>query len=597
MPAVNPYLQVEGLTCSIGDRTLFRDISFGIAERQHVALIARNGTGKSTLLNVLAGGGRHDAGTVTYRRGLTVGYLEQTPHMPMHLNVLEACYWKLDTQAMPPEQAEECRLRAKQALTKLHIDDLQQPLAQLSGGQLKRVALANLLITQPDLLILDEPTNHLDLQMTEWLEAYLARSHMTLLMVTHDRYFLDRVCNIILELDGQQLLTYRGNYAYYLAKRQERLDALNAQAQRTANLYRRELLWMQSTPQARAHKARHRQEAFAQLEKQPRLPQQDPSLRLAQPQTYIGTNIFEAQYISKAYNGRTLLKDFYYCFARHEKLGIVGPNGSGKTTFIKMLLGLDKPDSGRITIGQTVRFGYYAQQLPPADPSKRAIDAVRDIAEYASLGQGRKLTASQLLQHFLFTPRDQQTPISKLSGGERRRLSLCTVLMQSPNFLILDEPTNDLDIPTLQLLEEYLQDFPGCLIAVSHDRCFLDKVADHILVFKGDGTVKDFPGNYTQYRQAQALAPASAPAQAKPKPLRQRADKPKTRLTYRERQELQALEADIDALEAETRALAQALSGAPATAEQITALSKRLPQLEAELDAKGTRWLQLSEYA
>ncbi|MCD8302683.1 MAG: ABC-F family ATP-binding cassette domain-containing protein [Prevotellaceae bacterium] len=602
MAAVNSYLQVDGLTASVGDRVLFSDISFGIAERQHVGLIARNGMGKSTLLNILTDQLGPDSGTVTYRRGLKVGYLEQTPHLPMHLSVLDACYWKLNVAAMSPDEAQECRLRARQVLTKLQIGDLNQPLSELSGGQLRRVALANVLIIEPDLLLLDEPTNHLDVQMIEWLEAYLRRSCMTLLMVTHDRYFLDRVCDTILELDDETLYTYRGNYTYYLQKRQERLDALGARRQRLAGLYRTELSWMRRMPQARGHKARYREEAFYELEREARQRVEEKSVRLQVKSSYIGSKIFEAEYVSKSFPQRVILKDFYYCFSRYEKLGLVGPNGSGKSTFVKMLLGLVKPDSGRFVIGDTVRFGYFSQEGMQFNEQQRVIDAVRDIAEYIDLGGGRHLTAMQFLTYFLFEPQVQQNYIYKLSGGERRRLYLCTVLMRNPNFLVLDEPSNDLDIVTLQLLEEYLQDFRGCVIVVSHDRYFIDKVVDHILVFKGDGQVKDFPGNYSQFREWEALPSSASSAAAssassskgeKPK----RVEKEKKRLTYREQQEFSQLEADIELLEREKRQIENTLSSGTASVADITALSKRLPRLNAELDEKSTRWLELSEFA
>ncbi len=601
MAEQNPYLTVENLTCSVGDRLLFADVSFGIAERQHVGLIARNGTGKSTLLSILTGSGGQDSGTVTYRRGLRVGYLEQSPQLPMEMTVLEAAYWHLNLAAMEPDKAQEYQVRAKQVLTQLRIERLDQPLRELSGGQLKRVALANVLIVEPDFLILDEPTNHLDMQMIEWLESYLSRSSVTLLMVTHDRYFLDRVCTQILELDGESLYTYRGNYAYYLEKRQERIDANNAQTLRAMNLYRTELDWMRRQPQARGHKARYREEAFYELEKQAQRRMEEKSVRLKVKSSYIGSKIFEAEYVSKAFGPKVILKDFYYNFSRYEKLGIVGPNGSGKSTFVKMLLGEVRPDSGRFVVGETVRFGYFSQEGLKLDDRMRVIDAVRDIAEYVDLGQGRHLTAMQFLQHFLFDPRQQQTLIGKLSGGERRRLQLCMVLMRSPNFLVLDEPTNDLDIQTLQLLEEYLQDFMGCVIVVSHDRYFVDKVVDHILLFSGEGQVKDFPGNYTQLRQWQAL-PENAPSSSSGNAgggnanTRVRADRPR-RLSYKEQKELEQLEADIERLEAEKADITRDLSSGAISVERITALSKRLPQLEAELDQKTDRWLQLSELA
>lgn len=602
MAAVNPYLQVEGLTRRVGDRTLFRDLSFGIAERQHVGLIAQNGTGKTTLLNILAGRETADGGTVIYRKGLRVGYLDQNPRFPQHMTVLEACYWHLNLAQMPPEQAQEYEVRAKQVLTQLHIERLDQPLEQLSGGQLKRVALANVLILEPDLLILDEPTNHLDMQMIEWLEGYLSRSCMTLLMVTHDRYFLDRVCNLILEMDNETLYTFRGNYSYYLEKRQERIDAANAQIARANNLYRTELDWMRRMPQARGHKARYREEAFYELEKVAKRRMEEKRMRLQTKSTYIGSKIFEAEYVSKSFPQRVILKDFYYNFARYEKMGIVGANGTGKSTFIKMLLGLVKPDSGRFVIGETVRFGYFSQDDMPFDEDMKVIDAVRRVAEYVDLGGGRHLSAMQFLQHFMFSPQQQQNYIRKLSGGERRRLALCTVLMQAPNFLVLDEPTNDLDIVTLQVLEEYLQDFQGCVIVVSHDRYFMDKVVDHLLVFRGEGEVKDFPGNYTQYRLWESLPreadKSSSPAAPKPaEATRRPAEREKRRLTFKEKREFEQLEQDIERLEQEKQDIETALSGATLSVERITELSKRLPRLVEELDEKSLRWLELSEYA
>ncbi len=600
MAAANPYLQVDGLTCSVGDRTLFRNISLAVAERQHVGLIARNGTGKSTLLNILSGKGSYDNGSVVYRKGIRIGYLEQTPQLPMDMNVLQACYWKLELDKMDAEKAFEYQVRAKQVLTKLKIENLEQPLAELSGGQLKRVALANVLIVEPDMLILDEPTNHLDLQMIEWLEGYLSRSCMTLLMVTHDRYFLERVCTVIVEMDNETLYTYRGNYSYYLEKREERIGIMNAQILRANNLYRTELEWMRRMPLARGHKARYREEAFYELERAARQRIEAQNVRLQVKSSYIGSKIFEAEYVSKSYSGKVILKDFYYCFSRYEKMGIVGPNGSGKSTFVKMLLGEVKPDSGRFVIGDTVRFGYFSQDDILFDERMKVIDAVRNIAEYVDLGGGRHLSAMQFLQHFLFDPQQQQNYIAKLSGGERRRLHLCMVLMRSPNFLVLDEPTNDLDIVTLQLLEEYLQDFRGCVIVVSHDRYFVDKVVDHILVFKGNGTVRDFPGNYSQYREWEALPEnANKPSnvqKTEKAPQRQTA-REKTRLTYKEKQEFERLGAEIECLEAEKRQIENALSGGAISVDEITAMSKRLPQLNKELDDKSLRWLELSEYS
>ncbi len=601
MATVNPYLQVDGLTRRIGERILFENISFGIAERQHVGLIAKNGTGKTTLLNILAKGDSYDEGRVVLKNGLRIGFLEQMPHMPMHLNVLEACYWTLNLDKMDEEQAQEYRVRAKQVLTRLNITQLDQPLTELSGGELKRVSLANVLIVEPDLLILDEPTNHLDVQMIEWLEGYLSRSCMTLLMVTHDRYFLDRVCDVILELDNESLYTYRGNYAYYLEQRQNRVNTTNAQIQRANNLYRTELDWMRRMPQARGHKARYREEAFYELEKVAKQRMEEKRMRLSVKSAYIGSKIFEAEYVSKSFDEKVILKDFYYKFSRYEKMGVVGANGAGKSTFVRMLLGEIKPDAGRFVVGETVRFGYFSQMGNHYDEGMKVIDAVRRVAEYVDLGGGRQLSAMQFLQHFMFEPQQQQDYIYKLSGGERRRLDLCLVLMQSPNFLVLDEPTNDLDIVTLQVLEEYLQDFQGCVIVISHDRYFMDKVVDHLLVFQGDGKVKDFPGNYTQYRAWSALPenkPTSAATKQDTAVAAQRTQqREKKRLTFREKQEFQQLEADVARLEEEKKTIVEALSGGTISVQQIEEMSKRLPVLEAELDEKSMRWLELSEFA
>ena len=600
MAQVNPFLQVSQLTRSVGDRVLFHDVSFGIAEGQHVGLIAQNGTGKTSLLNILAGKDSPDSGSVVYRKDLRVGYLEQMPRYPMEMTVREAANWHLRLAEMDDEKALEHEIRSSQILTKLKITDLDQPLSQLSGGQLKRVALANVLTTEPDLLILDEPTNHLDLEMIEWLEKYLSRSSMTLLMVTHDRYFLDRVCSVIMELDNETLYTYRGNYSYYLEKRQERVDAFNSRVAKAQNLYRTELDWMRRMPQARGHKARYREEAFYELEKMARQRMAERRMRLHVKSAYIGSKIFEAEYVSKRFDDLVILRDFYYNFSRFEKMGIVGANGTGKSTFVKLLLGLEQPDSGRFVVGDTVRFGYFSQDSMPVDTQKRVIDLVRERAEYVDLGGGRHLTAMQFLQHFMFTPEQQQNYVYKLSGGEQRRLQLCLVLMQSPNFLVLDEPTNDLDILSLQILEEYLQDFSGCVIVVSHDRYFMDKVVDHLLVFKGDGEIQDFPGNYSQFREWQRLQPrpqesaTPSPKAANPRP---RVEQPKKRLSYNERREFEKLGQEIEQLEAEKKGIVEALSGATLSVEEITEKSKRLPQLEAELDEKSMRWLELSEWA
>ena len=616
MAAVNPFFQVDNVSFAVGDKVLFHDISFGLAERQRVGLIAQNGVGKTSLLNIIAGHEQPETGSVIFRKDLRVAYLEQEPKYPEGLTVLEACLW----------QCREEPRRIQEYLTKLKITDHDQPIGQLSGGQLKRVALANVLCQEPDLLILDEPTNHLDLEMIEWLETYLSRSSMTLLMVTHDRYFLDRICTLILELADETLYTYRGNYAYYLEKRQERIDVANANLARANNLYRKELEWMRRMPQARGHKARYREESFYDLEQRARQHVEEKAMSLQLKSSYIGSKIFEAEYVSKTFpadpaNGKSretvILKDFYYNFSRYEKMGIVGANGTGKSTFVKMLLGLVKPDSGRFVVGETVRFGYFSQDGLDFSPEMKVIDAVRRVAEYVDLGGGRHLTAMQFLQHFMFTPLQQQNYIYKLSGGERRRLYLCTVLMQNPNFLILDEPTNDLDIVTLNILEEYLRDFKGCVIVVSHDRYFMDKVVDHLLVFEGNGVVKDFPGNYTQYRQTPSPLPLRSAqrdasnlkkgeggylqnkktAESKRDSTAAVREKPegRRRLTYKERKEMEALEADIAALESEKAEIEAALSSGSISVEEITAKSIRLPKLQEELDTKEMRWLELSE--
>ena len=595
-----PYLDVQHLTKSFGTLMLFRDISFSIAEGQKVGLIAKNGTGKSTLLSILSGKEGYDSGEIVFRRDLKVGFLEQSPVFDPEESVLDACF--------NHHGEEEKVLRAKQVLTQLKIGNLQQPMGQLSGGQQKRVALANVLLTEPDLLILDEPTNHLDLEMIEWLEGYLSRSHRTLLMVTHDRFFLDRVCSVILELDDQTIYTYRGNYAYYLEKRQERIDNKRAEIARANNLYRTELEWMRRMPQARGHKAKYREDAFYELERVAKQRLEERQLRLKANNIYIGSKIFEFQYVSKRFGDIVILKDFYYNFSRFEKMGIVGNNGTGKSTFVKMLLGQVQPDDGKIVIGDTVRFGYFSQEGLQFNEQQKVIDIVRDIAEYVDLGSGKKLSASQLLQYFLFTPEQQYNYVYKLSGGERRKLYLCTVLMRNPNFLVLDEPTNDLDIVTLQILEEYLQDFPGCVIVVSHDRYFMDKVVDHLLVFKGQGNIKDFPGNYTQYREWEKCSGEKQEPRGERTPQADKKNQQnpsltshqspltsKRKLSYKEKREMEQLEQDIAALEEEQRQIEEALCGGTTSVEEITAMSKRLPVLKDELDEKSMRWLELSE--
>lgn len=585
-----PYVDVQNLSKSFGALQLFDNISFSIAEGQRVGLVAKNGTGKSTLLAVLAGKEGCDSGDIVFRRDLRVGFLEQSPRFDPDESVLDACF---NHQGDPDKV-----LKAKQVLTQLKIRDLNQPMRQLSGGQQKRVALANVLLTEPDLLILDEPTNHLDLEMIEWLEGYLSRGNRTLLMVTHDRFFLDRVCSVILELDDRTVYTYRGNYAYYLEKRQERIDARRAEIARANNLYRTELEWMRRMPQARGHKARYREEAFYELEKVAKQRIEERQLRLKASNVYIGSKIFECQYISKRFDDVVILKDFYYNFSRFEKMGIVGNNGTGKSTFIKMLLSQVQPDEGRIVIGETVRFGYFSQEGLQFDEQMKVIDVITAIADYVDLGSGKRLTASQLLQYFLFTPEQQHNYVYKLSGGERRKLYLCTVLMKNPNFLVLDEPTNDLDIVTMQILEEYLQDFPGCVIVVSHDRYFMDKVVDHLLVFKGQGEVKDFPGNYSQYRQWLAMEDAATVRdnkESKGKAAKSYRHDDRRRMTYKERLEFEKLEKEIAQLEEEQHLIEDALCSGTLSVDELTEKSKRLPVLQSELDEKSMRWLELSE--
>lgn len=585
-----PVLDVQNLTKRFGAKVLFENISFAIAEGQRVGLIAQNGTGKSTLLSILMGEEGKDGGEVTYRNGLRVACLVQSPTFDPNETVLDACF--------NHHGDDDKVLKAKQILTQLKIVDLNQPMGELSGGQQKRVALANTLITEPDFLILDEPTNHLDLEMIEWLEGFLSRGNKTLLMVTHDRYFLDRVCNLIVELDNNTIYTYQGNYAYYLEKRQARIDNARAEVQHANNLYRRELDWMRRQPQARGHKAKYREDAFYELEAKAKQRIEERQVRLKSSNVYIGSKIFECQYVSKAWSPeKVILHDFYYNFARFEKMGIVGNNGTGKSTFIKMLLGEVQPDGGRFDIGETVRFGYFSQEGLKFDEQKKVIDVVTDIAEYIDLGSGRHLSASQFLQHFMFSPEEQYNYVYKLSGGEKRKLYLCTVLMRNPNFLVLDEPTNDLDIKTLQVLEEYLQDFPGCVIIVSHDRYFMDKVVDHLLVFKGGGEVQDFPGNYTQYRQWSQLSSQAeskvVPVEKKEKPAYR--NETKRKLTYKEKTEFEQLGKDIAALETEQAEIEAQLSSGTLSVAEITEKSKRLPVLKDELDEKSMRWLELSE--
>ena len=590
---MTPLLDVQNISKAFGAHVLFENISFSIAEGQHVGLIAKNGTGKSTLLSLLSGKESVDSGSIIFRRDIKVGFLEQQPKFDPEESVLDACF----NHQGDPDRI----LKAKQILTQLHITDLTQPMGQLSGGQQKRIALANVLITEPDLLILDEPTNHLDLEMIEWLEGYLQRGNKTLLMVTHDRYFLDRVCNIILELDNHTVYSYRGNFQYYMEKRQERIDVTRAEIERANNLYRRELEWMRRQPQARGHKARYREEAFYDLESKAKQRIEERQMRLKSKNVYIGSKIFECQYVSKAFDEKVILKDFYYNFQRFEKMGIVGNNGTGKSTFIKMLLGEVAPDSGRFDVGDTVRFGYFSQDGMKFRDDQRVIDVIADIADYIDYGGGKHITATQLLQHFLFTPEQQYDYVYKLSGGERRKLYLCTVLMRNPNFLVLDEPTNDLDIQTLEVLEEYLQDFPGCVIIVSHDRFFMDKIVDHLLVFRGEGEIKDFPGNYTQFREWESLKPKEQAdtknnaADNEKKEKREFVGEQRRKKTYKEKCEFERLEKEIAALEEEQKTIEEALCSGTLSIDELTEKSKRLPLVKDELEEKEMRWLELSE--
>lgn len=624
------YLQIDKLTKSFGDLVLFEDITFGIAQGQKVGLIAKNGTGKTTLLNIIAGKEDYDSGAVVFRNDLRVGYLEQMPHYPDGLTVLQACFYSPNEtvrliaeyeQAMASGdhsnledillrmdnlKAWDYEQRAKQILGQLKIYNFDQKVETLSGGQLKRVALANVLITDPELIILDEPTNHLDLEMTEWLEGYLSRANISILMVTHDRYFLDRVCSEIIEIDRKQIYQYKGNYSYYLEKRQERMDALNAEVDRASNLLRKELDWMRRQPQARGTKAKYRIDAFYELEKKAKQQHEAGNVNLDVKASYIGSKIFEAEHVSKRFGDLKIVEDFNYIFARYEKMGIVGNNGTGKSTFIKMLMGEVEPDSGRFDVGETVRFGYYSQDGLQFDEQMKVIDVVQNIAEYVDLGDGKKMGVSQFLNYFLFSPEKQHNYVFKLSGGEKRRLYLCTVLMRSPNFLVLDEPTNDLDIVTLNVLEEYLRNFKGCAIVVSHDRYFMDKVVDHLLVFRGNADIKDFPGNYTQYRewkevQDQLEKEAEAARRAGIAPTMEKTSRPekeqKKKLTFKERKEFEALEVEIPLLEAEKAELETAMSSGTLSNDELLAKSERIATVIEEIDEKTMRWLELSELA
>ena len=595
MGTETPMLEVRNLTKSFGSLVLFENICFSVAQGQKVGLIAKNGTGKSTLLSIIAGHEGADSGSVVFRRDVKVGFLEQSPRFDPEETVLDACF--------NHKGEEEKVLKAKQVLTQLKINDLSQPMGQLSGGQQKRVALANALINEPDILILDEPTNHLDLEMIEWLEDFLSRGRKTLLMVTHDRFFLDRVCSVIIELDDRQTYTYRGNFSYYLEKRQERIDARRAEIARANNLYRTELEWMRRQPQARGHKARYREEAFYELEKVAKQRMEERQMRLKSSNVYIGSKIFECQYITKVFDDKkVIMRDFYYNFNRFEKMGIVGNNGTGKSTFVKMLLGELQPDNGKIVVGETVRFGYFSQEGLKFNDTQKVIDVITDIADYVDLGNGKHLSASQLLQHFLFTPEQQYNYVSKLSGGEKRKLYLCTVLMRNPNFLVLDEPTNDLDITTLSILEEYLQDFPGCVIVVSHDRFFMDRVVDHLLVFKGDGVINDFPGNYSQYREWSALQ-SKETEKAKDNESKEKKtaasyrNDTRRKLSFKEKREFEQLEKEIASLEAERKTLEEQLCSGTLSVDELTEKSRRLPRLKEELEEKEMRCLELSEVA
>ena len=587
---MTPYVDIQNVSKAFGAHILFNNISFSIAENQHIGLIAKNGTGKTTLLSILAGKESHDSGQIIFKKDLRVGFLKQTPEYDNNETVLDACF----NHHGDPDKI----LKAKQVLTQLKINDLNQRMGELSGGQQKRVALANVLITEPDMLILDEPTNHLDLEMIEWLEGYLSRGNRTLLMVTHDRYFLDRVCNVILELDNNTIYTYKGNFKYYIEKRQERIDATRAEIERANNLYRRELEWMRRMPQARGHKAKYREEAFYDLESKAKQRIEERQMRLKSKNVYIGSKIFECQYVSKAWGDKTILNNFYYNFSRFEKMGIVGNNGTGKSTFVKLLLGEVAPDAGKFDIGETVKFGYFSQSGLEFDERQKVIDVITDIADYIDYGGGKHITASQLLQHFLFSPEQQHDYVYKLSGGERRKLYLCTILMRNPNFLVLDEPTNDLDIQTLEVLEEYLQDFPGCVIIISHDRYFMDKIVDHLLVFNGNGDVKDFPGNYTQYREWLSLKPKAETEKkgASEKPEKKDYHRESRRKkTFKEKQEYERLSKEISELENEKRDIETALCGGVLSVEDITEKSRRLPVINELLDEKEMRWLELSE--
>lgn len=623
------YIQVDGLTKSFGDLILFRNISFGITEGQHIGLIAKNGAGKTTLLNILAGKEDYDSGNVAYKKDLRIGYLDQDPQFPLNINVLEACFHSendivkliskyenainsgnhenLDELIVQMDhfKAWDYEQRAKQILSILKITNFNQKIEELSGGQLKRIALANVLITEPDLLILDEPTNHLDLEMTEWLEEYLNRSNISLLMVTHDRYFLDKVCSDIIEIDNRQIYQYKGNYSYYLEKRQERIDAQNADLERANNLFRKELEWMRRQPQARATKAKARIDSFHNLEEKIRQEKLSANVKLDVKASYIGNKIFEAKHIYKSFGNLKLVEDFNYIFARYEKMGIIGNNGTGKSTFIKMLIGEIQPDKGEFDVGDTINFGYYSQDGLNFNEGMKVIDVVQNIAEVIDLGGGNRLSASQFLQHFLFSPEKQHSFVHKLSGGEKRRLYLCTVLIKNPNFLVLDEPTNDLDIVTLNILEEYLLNFKGCIIIVSHDRYFMDKIVDHLLVFKGNADIENFPGGYTQYREWKELKALDekeiikqlqqSKEKVKEKIVERIKNQEKKKISFKEQREFESLNMEIPALEAEKYKIEQELSSGFLSSNELLEQSNQIKILIDKIEAKTLRWLELSE--
>ena len=593
------YLQVEGLTKSYGDRVLFADVNFGIDLGEKVGLVARNGAGKSTFLNILSGRESADSGRIVWRNGLHIGYLEQLPPLDSELNAVDYAMPAVPEGTEPPEW--DGRERTVQLLSQFGIDDLKLPVSKLSGGQAKRVALAKVLLTEPDMLILDEPTNHLDIEVVEWLEEYLQRKRVTLLMVTHDRWTLDKVCSRVIELEGESLYSYDGNYDYYLRRRAERMESREAELARERNLLRGELEWMRRQPQARGSKAKYRIDNFHDLEKRSHGAAPEKNVSLGVKAGYIGSKIFEARNVSKAFGDKKILNDWSYTFARYEKVGIVGGNGVGKSTFIRMLLGKLSPDSGSIDIGQTVRWGYYSQEgMTDFAENKRVIDAVEEVTDRVRIDEKTTLTARQFLTRFLFTPVDQQKYISKLSGGERRRLYLATVLMQEPNFLVLDEPTNDLDIMTLAVLEDYLASFKGCVIVVSHDRYFLDRVVDHLFVFEGDGEVRDFPGDYSTYRHCVAEARKAERREAK-ESRKERGEQPRRRseekrkMSFKERREYEQLEKDLPAMNAERESLEAAMNSGTMDHMALTAAAQRIQQLIAAIDTAELRLLELME--